>query len=234
MTTPTTPATTGRPEITTAMTGRELRAWIGAVLPHAATDDTLPVLTKVVVEAADGVLYALATDRYTLAVSRHWPPDPVSGALTVTVAARALHTLLRQIKPRDSVRLTLNETGLTLDHLDRHGDPCLSYRLPNAGEPLRDLADWRTWLTKRVAQAPGPILTDPRGVGLNPAYLARFKTASDGDPLEMRPAGSVMVVTCGVHFLGLIAAMDLTGDRETSADPLTDWLPDLTADRAAA
>ncbi|GAA0949128.1 hypothetical protein [Nonomuraea longicatena] len=228
----TTPTTTARPEITADMTGRELRAWLGAVLPHASTDTSVPFMAVVTIEAApDRTLYALATDRYTLAVSCRPLPDPGTGTapapLTLTVAARALHTVIRQIKPRDTVRLTLTDDGLTLEQL---GDPHLSYRLPASDyEPL--LPNWRTWLTKQASQTPGPVLTDPRGVALSPGFLARFKTAArDGLPLEMRPAGRhLVVITCGTHFLGFIAAADLTGPRKTCGDPLADWLPDLAA-----
>ncbi|MER6950818.1 hypothetical protein ABT294_43065 [Nonomuraea sp. NPDC000554] len=69
-------------------------------------------------------------------------------------------------------------------------------------------------------------MTSDRGVALNSAYLTRFRTASrDHLPLEIRPAGRVMVITCGTHFLGLAMPMDLTTARENTSDPLTGWLP---------
>lgn len=224
--------TTRAIQITAGMTGRELRHFLGAVLPHASTDDDgLPVLTMVTFEATGNVLHALATDRYTLAIARQPLPDPAPGTLTLTVAAGALTAVIRQIKPRAAVQLTLTSDGLTLDQLS---DPQLSYRLPASGTaPL--LPDWRTWLTERLAHKPDPAMTSARGIALNPAYLARFRAASrDHLPLEIRPGGRFMVITCGTHFLGLAMPMDLTKTRQAGPDPLTDWLPALATGRTAA
>src|SRR5205807_209534 len=43
---------------------------IKPVLPHMSDDDTLPAIHAVHLSARDGHLYAMATDRYTLAVNR--------------------------------------------------------------------------------------------------------------------------------------------------------------------
>ncbi|GAA2279203.1 hypothetical protein GCM10010149_23630 [Nonomuraea roseoviolacea subsp. roseoviolacea] len=228
----TAPATTTRTnEITIGMTGRELRQFLGAVLPHASTDDSLPVLTMVTFEATGDMLHALATDRYTLAIARHPLPDPAPDKVTLTVPAAALGAVLRQIKVRADVRLTLTSDGLTLDQLS---DPRLTYRLHATGEaPL--LADWRNWIANRLTAKPEPVVTSARGVALNPDYLARFRAASrDHLPLEIRPAGRCMVITCGTHFLGLVTPMDLTKMSEYSTDPLTGWLSTPPADTNAA
>lgn len=225
-----TPATT-RPEITIGMTGRELRQFLGAVLPHAGTGDTLPALTMVTFEVSCGMLHALATDRYTLAIARHPLPDPAPGMFTVTAAASALQAVVRQIRPRAAVQLTFTSDGLTLDQLS---DPRLSYLLHASGEaPL--LPSWRTWLADRLAAKPDPVVTTTRGVALNPAYLARFRAASrDNLPLEIRPAGRCMVITCGTHFLGMAMPMDLTKTHQNTPDPLTNWLPTMHAAPGAA
>ena len=53
------------------MTTQEWHDLIVPVLPHASDDADLPPLGHIRVEAARQVLYAVASDRYTLGVSRH-------------------------------------------------------------------------------------------------------------------------------------------------------------------
>ncbi|MGW3363618.1 hypothetical protein ACWDOR_11785 [Streptosporangium canum] len=228
MTTPN--ATTRRREITLNMTGRELREIFGAVLPHAGTDDTLPPITMLTLDVTGGMLHVLATDRYTLGIVRHPLTEGCASNFTLTLPARAVQAVLRQIKTRASLTVTLSPRGLTIDQTS---DLKLSYRLP-AGDERPLLPDWRTWMAQRARLAPDPVVTSPRGVALNPTYLARFRAATrNGSPLEIRPAGKTMLVTCGTHFLGLISAMDLTKAHAASPDPLTTWLPTLAADAAA-
>ncbi|GIH93909.1 hypothetical protein ACFFMN_15840 [Planobispora siamensis] len=213
--------TTRHPEATTEMTGRELRQFLGAVLPHAGIDDTLPVLTVVILDASGGMLHALASDRYTLALARHPLPETASSPLTGAVAAAALQAIVRQIKARARVRLTLTTEGLSIDQLS---DPQISYHLPNR-PAFAPLLHWRPWLAEQLQQKPELVVTAARAVALNPAFLARFRTASrDGLPLKMRPMGRCMVITCGNHFLGLAMPMGRSTDHAASPDPLTDWL----------
>ncbi|WP_068920882.1 hypothetical protein [Planobispora rosea] len=210
-------------EITTEMTGRELRQFLGAVLPHAGTDALLDVLTVVIFDASGGMLHALATDRYTLALARRPLPGDAPGTLTVAVAAAALQAIVRQVKARASVCLTLTPEGLGIDQLS---DPQISYRLPSR-PAFTPLLRWRPWLAEQLKHKPEPVLTAAHGIALNPAYLARFRTAArDGLPLEMRPAGRCMVITCGTHFLGLAMPMDLSKARADHPDPLSGWLAD--------
>ncbi|MEV4249503.1 hypothetical protein AB0J63_39580 [Streptosporangium canum] len=230
----TTAPATRRRELTLSMTGRELRQFLGAVLPHAGTDPAFPPLTAVTFDAEGASLYALATDRYTLGIARHRMAEGVSAPFTLTVAAATVQAIIRQIKPRASVRLTLTGEGLTIDQLD----PQVTYRLPASGERPA-LPNWRVWFAERLAEKPAAVLTSAHGLALNPAYLARFRSACrDRLPLEMRPAGRHVAITCGEHFLGLIGPMDLSKTRAASGDPLDIWLPALTdaatADRTAA
>ncbi|MFD8562136.1 hypothetical protein ACFV1N_33045 [Streptosporangium canum] len=225
----TAPATTHHREITLSMTGRELRQFLGAVLPHASTDPAFPPLTAVTFDAEGACLYALATDRYTLGIARHRMVEGVSAPFTLTVAAATVQAITRQIKPRANLRLTLTGEGLTIDQLD----PQVTYRLPASNErPV--LPNWRTWFAERLAEKPAAVITSAHGLALNPAYLARFRSACrDRLPLEMRPAGRHVAITCGEHFLGLIGPMDLSKTRAASGDPLATWLPALAEGMAA-
>ncbi|GAB2443350.1 hypothetical protein GCM10027187_02510 [Streptosporangium sandarakinum] len=221
MSTPTTTTRSRRREVTTDLTGRELREIFDAVLPHAGTDDTLPPITMLTLDVTDGWLHVLATDRYTLGIVRH-PLPTTWGHFALTLPARAVQAVLRQIKLRATLTIRLTPDGLSIDQTS---EPALSYRLPASGEhPL--LSDWRAWIAERARLTPDPVLTSPHGVALNAAYLARFRPATrTGAPLEIRPAGRCMLITCGTHFLGLISAMDLTRAHAETPDPLTAWLP---------
>lgn len=58
------------------MTTRELHELIAPVIPHAGTDPELPELGVIRLEVRDDVLYAVATDRYTMAATRRPTDDP--------------------------------------------------------------------------------------------------------------------------------------------------------------
>ncbi|MEV4161426.1 hypothetical protein [Nonomuraea dietziae] len=217
-----------RPAIVT-LTGTALRQYVGAVLPHASTDDTLPMLTAVVFEVADGALYARATDRYTMGIVRH-PLDteqqqPTSG-LSVVISAAALQATIRQVNARAQVTLTVTEQAITMEQT---GAFTLACRLPALDErPF--LPNWRTWFADQVRSEPDRAVHTDRGTALGPAYLARFRPAArDHLPLRFRPAGRTVVVTCGEHFLGLISPVRPTDRESAQPDPLNSWLPDTTA-----
>ncbi|MFG1751452.1 hypothetical protein ACGFIL_14685, partial [Streptosporangium sandarakinum] len=137
MSTPTT-TRSHRRETTADLTGRELREIFGAVLPHVGADD-FPPLSMLTLEVGDGWLHVLATDRYTLGIVRH--PLPTNrGRFALTLPARAVQAVLRQIKLRATLTIRLTPDGLSIDQTS---EPALSYRLPASGErPL--LSDWRT------------------------------------------------------------------------------------------
>ena len=65
------------------LTTSELHALLAPVLPHASTDTDQPELGVVRLEARAGVLSAVATDRTTLAATRH-PADDIDD-FTVTI-----------------------------------------------------------------------------------------------------------------------------------------------------
>ncbi|MGW5680331.1 DNA polymerase III subunit beta family protein [Nonomuraea sp. NPDC003754] len=217
------------------LTGTALRQYLGAVLPHASTDDTLPILTAVTFEVADGALYALATDRYTMGIVRQPldtdQPHPTS-ALSVIISAAALQATARQVKARARVTLTVTEQAVTIEQA---GAFTLACRLP-ALEMSPLLSNWRTWFADQVRNKPDRAVHTDRGTALAPAYLARFRPATrDHLPLQFRPAGRAVVVTCGEHFLGLISPRRPTEQETAQPDPLDSWLPaNEVADAKAA
>src|SRR5260370_9687467 len=78
--------TSGRSHAVTRidMTTREWHELITPVLPHASTGKDDPQLSAIRIEIAERAIFAVATDRYTLAAERHYikaeraydPPSP--------------------------------------------------------------------------------------------------------------------------------------------------------------
>lgn len=58
------------------LTTREWHELIRPVLPHVSTDAEMPSICVVRIEGSGGIVYAVATDRYTLAASRHVLGEP--------------------------------------------------------------------------------------------------------------------------------------------------------------
>jgi len=85
---------------------------IGQVAVAAGRDDTLPALTGIRMEFADGLVTLVATDRYRLAV-REFPWEPVIAGTeaTILVPARTLTEAARSFGGSAQVSIGLAETG---------------------------------------------------------------------------------------------------------------------------
>lgn len=194
--------------------GYDLQDLLGSVLPHVGADPEYPPLTVVTLTADGDWLHAMATDRYTLGIARY-PLGEAGDTLTVTVAGGALKAVVRQVKPGAKVRLTLTEQAVTIEQVTT---PHLSYRLPTC-DIVPPLRQWRAWLAERLEQAP---VTPASRIVVDPAYLARFRSAGDRKrPLEIHPTDRGVVITAGDRFLGMVGPMNTAG----IPDSLADWLP---------
>lgn len=226
------------------LTGRELHDLFGSVLPHADTGPEeksgYPAFTVIGCEVERGTFYAVATDRYTLGIARHLvPEDQPRAEGFITIPAAALRTVLRSIRRRERIHLTMDRDGLTFTRAD---STRLRYVIP--ASPVSFLLNWRNFMGGKLgttASAPAAL------VALKPELLARFAPAArHGLPLEFRQlAGTTapVLVTCGSHFAGLIMPMRLDSAATHlpgwSADPVTDWrsvcpFPGTEHDQAAA
>lgn len=106
----------------------EFIAAIKRVLPHACTDDTLPVLTCIRFELKHGYLYLSATDRYTVGESRIRIDHEVEGGLEAIVYGKQLKALLPSIKLNDRVIVKADDEGLlTVNDTAVSGQPLESY-----------------------------------------------------------------------------------------------------------
>lgn len=221
------------------LTTREWHGLIAPVLPHASTDAELPELNAIRVEAADGVLYAVGTDRYTLGVSRHVLAEPCDD-LVIHVDREDAATMLRLFgytKDDDPplrvtvdkvplpVKLaghpaTVTQLGMTIDRED--GTRLVLHDKRNPMHP-NAMASWRKWLTAAVSRdlrPAAPVLL------LTPKLLARWaKAASAGERLTFlagpEPTDPVLILVED-HFAGVIQP---AGHLDTGSEELVSETP---------
>jgi hypothetical protein len=217
---------------------RKLREMLGAVMPHAGDDDTLPVLNAVQFEIRGGELFTVATDRYTIGVARCAIPGakstqpPWATANLMLAEARELAGL---ISHADVAALTFTDDLLEMD-----GGPGAraSWTLHAVEYP-----DWRTLMSNMLAGEPAEL---PANYGLSPLHLAKFRPDEVDDrqycraPLRMRllersdrkgvvlHSGErfpVFLVTRGDWFLGALmpTRIDPAEFGEPDPDPWAEW-----------
>lgn len=203
---------------------------LGNVLPHAGTDDTLPVLCCLEMALnADGLTFA-ATDRYSLAwetlspATQHNPntkADEVvklEGEATVllrTVDVKAIIAAVKKIKNRaDLVEFDVDDKGSTVT--------IRSWDI--AGTTFRTFdgvyVKWRS-LTADDA------FVSLDGIGFNPAYMARFAVVREQSragmarrrdehhpPMRLRFTGNGKIadVRIGETFRACIMPVRLSGE----------------------
>src|SRR4029077_12943365 len=77
------------------------------VAGSASRDETRPVLTGILVSAADRELRMVATDSYRLSVKETQLEQPLQQSFEANVPARALQELARLVQQRDGEELTV-------------------------------------------------------------------------------------------------------------------------------
>lgn len=113
--------TNASPSVTTAIShtngsvtlpARALEAALAQVLPVAGTDPATPHLMTVLLEAKDGSLRIVATDRHRLAV-RDLVPGSIDSALTVVLAAATAASWVLDIDGDVTITVTGSTVALT-------------------------------------------------------------------------------------------------------------------------
>jgi hypothetical protein len=233
------------------MTASELRALLAPVIPHASTDADEPHLAVVRIECAEKRLYAIATDRYTLAAERHrlpenlrlWDiPAPVHVDL---VSAKAALTLFKPSKDWDpTLKITIDTAPVpvevageprTIDHL------ALTIEAPDGTrvafhdkrDPSNDpLGGWRKTLAGMWHREPAK--TAP-ALSLSAMHLPKWGAAvRKGERLTMftgEKEGSPVLVLVEDHFAGVwvqVRYLDTPG-QVLAESPWRGELDDLTA-----
>lgn len=222
----------------------KLRDMLDAVLPHAGTDDTLPVLMAVRFEVTGGMLYVAATDRFTMAAARYVIPGaadapvPDAAGLLMGDDARELRELLGHAGDVAALRLG---DGLRVDA----GEGCAGgWEDPRTAHPRGwDFPDWRGVLAELLAGKDAPFSP---ALGLDPVYLARFAALDDpawdvvedgetwrncAEPLVMRAVkrggqhdrAGVVLFARGDWFLGAVMLMGNDSAGLPESGPWPQW-----------
>lgn len=186
-----------------------LRRILAAVLPCVGDDTEEPALNAVKLEIRDRMLFAVATDRYCMAVARCDLANTSgtggqTAAETLLNGGRAadLHRMLQGVT--GTVDLWLTASRVSLDACD--GRTSSWPTVPGSPE----FPDWRALLHKALTAEPAELGDE---FGLKPKFLPRFNlsddVADDSFPLMFRwadnPNGSPLtLVTRGDWFIGAI------------------------------
>jgi hypothetical protein len=225
------------------ITTRQWHELIRPVLPHASNDADTPELAAIRIEAADNVVYAVATDRYTLGVER-LPADmgrigfaPVHLRLPEVQASLKLFTYAKDYDPQlriiiDTVPVPIGQVGrtVTIDHLAAtiESDDGTRLVLHDVRQPDRDAhASWRKiirGLVSRNLPASAPALT------INAGQLGRWAAAvRKGERLSVftgAEGNEIMLVLVEDHFAGAWQPQSYLegGDKMLAESP---WLAEL-------
>lgn len=187
------------------ITARQFKALVSPVLPCAGTDDMLPVLNSVRIEAHGEWLVASATDRFRAGFRRlrhpdgkSWPKWNATLPLSTVRSVMAFKPSRKDTDPElvlavlPDNRMRVAASGALLDMLAAE----VTY-------PLRDgqFPDLRAVVRDSLAVEP-----DAPHSGFNWEYLAAFKAAvTSGPGLQIRVhPNKAAVITDGEDFIGIL------------------------------
>lgn len=203
-----------------------LRRLLLPVLPMAAADNDLPVLSAVLIETSGDQVFAWTTDRFQLGCSRLPLDDTVtaSGEFRALLPVSEAKHLLGLFKPQRghadaAVRLTVDDLVM---HAESAGG-LFDFATVRVGYRLLDgkYPDVRRLLVERLSETGQP----QSGVVLNPTFLAKFGAAgaSVAVDLSSKPNGGTLLVRVGDSFVGLLMPL-----RFAEAKSPGEWLAQLT------
>lgn len=179
-------------------TARDLHRMLQQVTPHMSTDNTLPAIAAIKLEARAGHLYASTTDRYTMAVARtpivdegDWhAPIPADDVPAATAWLKAASTT--------TINVTASEDGdLTVLALTGNGG---TLRVASNTRTYRSGTHWRTVLRKELS---ANLETAPL-TGFTTEYLARWQHA--GKTLsgwQAGPGKALILMDDAGEFIGM-------------------------------
>lgn len=205
----------------TTITAAEFRHMLTQTAPHMSDDDTLPVINSVHLEARDGYLFAVASDRYTLAVAR----TSITSADTWTdafVPAEHLPTLTAWLDSSFgtvTISVGRDDEEVTLAFTRKDGYMRFSY----SNRDYRNFPDWRKVLRGQLDAEPQPVLL----TGFTTKYLSRWEKATSVlQCWQYGPRGALVLIDQMGGFLGMqmpVHREDLQRD-----DLLAKWRGSLT------
>lgn len=218
------------------LTYSELRALLHPVIPHAGTDDNLPVLTTVAVASSGAYLVAQATDRFTAGFKRVQPaakPPKGFGVLMQRSDAQRLLNLLRPDRGSDpqitltvkdgQIRVETKSAGLALGFVGFD----VSFLQPILGHEKNQFPDLGGLLPKRADFEKAAAAS-----GFNLTFLTRFRAAMDASNLSKHEQTLVihmgstpakpLIVTVEDDFVGIIMPRRSTWPTST-VEIIDDW-----------
>lgn len=225
------------------MTTSDWHKLIKPVLPHTLKDPDFPELSHVRIEAGARSLYAVATDRYTLAAERHpldradrdSPMPPVHVQAPDIAASLKLFTYSKDNDP--DLAVTIDTVLIPSEIMGQDGSySSMAVTLTSGtGSKMvmhdrrmthRDpLKGWKRTISAAVERAQGGT---PAGLDLNPDHLGRWSAAvRAGERLTMWTGPerkSPILVTVAEHFAGVWMPY-VWGDTEADAPRAPSALP---------
>jgi hypothetical protein len=223
------------------LTTSELHGLIAPVMPHTATTND-PDLSCINIEVRDNVLHAVASDRFTLAATRHPLDDPADdlNLLIDRADAAAMLKLFTFTKDEDPpLTLIIDKFpvpvggGATLDSLGLRVDAEDGTRLVlhdrTAIGKQWPMAAWRTHIGKAIHRPHAPA--NP-ALLLTPAFMPRWaKAAGKGERIMAfvgpEPTSAILVVVED-HFIGLwLPCSHLDSDKGAGLLHGNPWLDEL-------
>jgi hypothetical protein len=186
------------------------------VTPHMSDDDTLPVIHNVRIEARDGHLYAIATDRYTLAIARRVIVGDVdrAGYIPGALIPAVTEWLKGVAESGDSVSISWP------------ADDVVAFSAPARGKlttefDLSDYAhypDWRKIFREALTAEPGPVPV----TGFNTSFLARWQhSAPKLAAWQTGPMKPLVLIDYDGGFIGMQMPYRT---EETRAALSSEWL----------
>jgi hypothetical protein len=208
---------------------------LDAVMPHAGTDDTLPVLMAVRFEVRAGALYVVATNQFTLGAARYVLPaeTPVPDA-EVLLRGEDADELRELLDHAGETAALVLADGLRIDA----GEDCLAgWEDPRGAHPMGwNYPDWQNVLTGLLAADEAPLIPD---YGIEPDLLAKFGGDPESDfpetrcaePLMARPVrfvrpvpgASAVLLARGDWFLGALALIRNVDGLPVDGTPWELW-----------
>lgn len=207
------------------MTTSEWHQLVKPVLPHASTDAEVPELNVLRFEGRDRIIYAVATDRYTLGACRHVFDAPIGDEFIVCISrmdAAAMLRLFAYTKDSDpQLRITvdtvivphngheLRDLGLTIE--SEEGTRLILRNCHGA------LSTWRKQLGQVLHRDLAPAADR---LLLMPGQLARWAAAAHykGERITVLAGpeiGSPILILVEDHFAGVwMPAGHIDGDSD--------------------
>jgi hypothetical protein len=193
-----------------------LHRMITQTTPHVSDDDTLPVIHCLRLEADGGQLFAVASDRYTLAAARAQFDEAATWQAAIPFADIPAVTAWLAAQGSDSVSLQADSgNGTTTLALSTANG---TLRIASTDSTYENFPNWRSILLKnlntKTAAIPVTCFTS--------SFLARWQHAATRLlTWQNSPTGMLLVVDPGGTFIG--AQMPVRQDEFTRNDLVGDW-----------